>query len=123
MAPGLRVLLFGDQTVQTKAAIQSLIQHSKNSELLQTFLVDAEDVIRIKVAQLENSDKKRFDGFLSLVGLAERHDASEFPDDIRATALITIAQLGELILYVSVRFTFTGVANETPDSQKRTLAS
>lgn len=92
-----RLLLFGDQTVETLAAVRSLFEVSKRSLLVRKFLVEATDVVKSHVEQLDSAERMRFYAFHSLLDLAGRHNASKYPDDLVATVLITFVQLGELI--------------------------
>src|ERR1700744_5662504 len=95
---GPRLLLFGDQTVETLAAVQSLFTVSKQSLLVQKFLDGATDIIKSHVERLDSSERRRFFAFDSLLDLAKQHSTSTHPDDLVATVLITFVQLGELIV-------------------------
>ncbi|RYP44080.1 hypothetical protein DL768_009425 [Monosporascus sp. mg162] len=97
-----RVILFGDQTVETLGAIRDLSKRSKKYPLLQRFLADANKVIKAEVQALGLDQQRRFFDFTNLVDLAEKYHSLGYPDDLVAAVLITIAQLGYLILHVGV---------------------
>lgn len=92
------VILFGDQTVETLSSIRSLIERSNRSALLHKFLEDATKVVKREVQSLNLAARSRFFSFTNLLDLAERFSNLGHPDDLVATVLITVAQLGELIL-------------------------
>lgn len=92
------VILFGDQTVETLVCIRSLVERSNRSALLHKFLEDATKVIKREVQGLHLSAQKRFFNFTNLLDLAESFSTLGHPDDLVATVLMAVAQLGELIL-------------------------
>lgn len=94
------LLLFGDQTAEKLVAIRRLARVSKGAPLLQRFLREAADVVQNEVAKLSLHRRNAFFAFDSLVTLAEKHTKQTCPDDVVATALITIIRLGDLILLV-----------------------
>ncbi|RYP20568.1 hypothetical protein DL765_002725 [Monosporascus sp. GIB2] len=97
-----QVILFGDQTVETLGSIRDLSKRSKKSPLLQRFLADANEGVKAEVQALGLGQQRRFFDFTNLVDLAERYHSLGYPDDLVATVLITIAQLGYLILHAEV---------------------
>ncbi|KAI6708188.1 polyketide synthase [Diplocarpon mali] len=96
------VILFGDQTVETLTTIRSLIDRSSKSALLKKFLDDATKVVKSQVQSLNLEAQSRFFGFSNLLDLAERFGTLGHPDDLVATVLMAIAQLGELILHAQI---------------------
>ncbi|KAI9052360.1 hypothetical protein LZ554_003710 [Drepanopeziza brunnea f. sp. 'monogermtubi'] len=93
------VILFGDQTVETLVCIRSLIERSNRSALLHRFLEDATKVVKREVQGLNLDAQSRFFSFTNLLDLAERFSKLGHPDDLVATVLMAVAQLGELILH------------------------
>jgi hypothetical protein len=92
------ILLFGDQTVETLSTIKALFQQSKSSPTLSRFLRDAADTVRTQAFKLNPTDRDRFPDFENVVDLAEGYDKLGYPDELLATVLMCIAQLGELIM-------------------------
>ncbi|KAK2626257.1 hypothetical protein QTJ16_004519 [Diplocarpon rosae] len=96
------VILFGDQTVETLATIRSLVDRSSKSALLRNFLDNATKAVKSLVQSLNPTAQRRFFGFSNLLDLAERFGSLGYPDDLVATVLMAIAQLGELILHAQI---------------------
>jgi len=94
------LFLFGDQTGAAYSAIKVLSKTSKHSSLLETFLVEAVDVIKKHVDGLDTSVSERFNGFRCLSELAEMRAAAQHPDHLVDATLMNIAQLSSLILWV-----------------------
>jgi Starter unit:ACP transacylase in aflatoxin biosynthesis len=92
------LLLFGDQTVETLSSIQNLFRQSRTSTSLSRFLREATDVIQIQASKLNATEQKRFFGFETILDLAESYESQQDPDDLVATVLMCISQLGELIM-------------------------
>jgi len=92
------LLLFGDQTVETLSSIQNLFCQSRTSTSVSRFLSEATDVIQIQASKLNAAERKRFFGFETILDLAERYESQQDPDDLVATVLMCISQLGELIM-------------------------
>ncbi len=92
------LLLFGDQTVETLSSIQNLIRQSRTSPSILRFLREATDVVQTQASKLDIANQRRFLGFETILDLAERYDEQDTPDDLVATVLMCIAQLGELMM-------------------------
>lgn len=99
MALNKRILLFGDQTVDVHPEIKHLFQESKRSLKLQSFLQNACDVLHVELEKLNTIERERFQIFHSILDLAELHKHGDL-DIVISTTLLTIVQLGSLILSV-----------------------
>ena len=96
----VRLLLFGDQTVDKLDTIRNLVNQSRTSPTLQRYLREAADVTQKEVAKLRPTERAAFYGFDDLLALAEQNAAEESPHETCATTLMSIARIGEMILYV-----------------------
>jgi hypothetical protein len=92
------LLLFGDQTVPKLSTIQSLVQHSKNSPLVRTFLTKATHLIQLEFSLLSSQDRGWNHEIHTLLGLAEENEKEEEPNGLIATVLMCVGRLGELVL-------------------------
>lgn len=97
MAPQ-RVLLFGDQMLDSLPVVRSLVSRSRKSPLVRRFLQEATDVIHVEVSQLQSHEQKQFFEFETLLSLAETNAALTQPNGFVNTTLMCIARLGYLIL-------------------------
>ena len=94
------LLLFGDQTVETLPAIENLVNQSRNSPSLRQFILGATDIVQKLAYGLNALERQRFHNFETILDLAESYAKEDSPDDLVATVLMCISQLGELIMYV-----------------------
>lgn len=92
------VILFGDQTVYTSSCFHSLQHQARRSTFLQRFVTDATLLVKREVQTLDPVSRGRFYDFSDFVDLADQFNTIGHPDDLVATVLMTVAQLGELIL-------------------------
>ena len=104
MAPS-QLFLFGDQTVEKVSAVKRLMQASRTSHLLRTFLREATGVVQIEIAKLASYERQEFLPFDNLLKLAEDNAEREnMGDEVIATTLMCISRLGEFILSGDPRF-------------------
>lgn len=92
------VILFGDQTVYTASCFHSLQRQARRSAILHKFIADATLIVKREVQTLDPASRGRFYDFGDFVDLADQFNSIGHPDDLVATVLMTVAQLGELIL-------------------------
>ena len=96
-----RLLLFGDQTVEKLHSIRKLVNLSKSSPTIRRYLRESADVVQSEVSKLSPVERSAFYGFDDLLALAEQNAAEETPNEVCATALMCIARIGELLLYIA----------------------
>lgn len=99
MAVQKRLLLFGDQTVETYHSIKELARHSRRSSSLARFFRESNDAVNDVISGLHTSQRARFFSFGSILGLAEGYLDSGLNDVVLSTVLLCFAQLGFLIMY------------------------
>lgn len=92
------VILFGDQTVYTSSCFHSLQRQARRSTILQRFMADAALIVKREIQTLDPASRGCLNDFSDFVDLADRFNTIGHPDDLIATVLMTVAQLGELIL-------------------------
>lgn len=98
------LLVFGDQVVDKRPMIRSLVRNSKSSPASRRFLQEATDIVQVELAQLTPDEHGWTGSVESLLGLAEEHAAREAKGTalLFITSLLTlIGRLGDLIVYVN----------------------
>ena len=93
-----RLLLFGDQMIDSFPVVRSLVSRSRKSPLVRRFLQEATDVIHVEVSQLQCHEQQQFFEFETLLSLAETNARLTQPNGFINTLLMCIARLGYLIL-------------------------
>jgi len=94
----VNLVLFGDQTVEKRSSIQSLVRHSKTSAGARRLLREATDRVQLEFAKLSKEDRAWNHDVHTLLGLAEDNIDEESPNGVIATVLMCIGRLGELIV-------------------------
>lgn len=94
-----KLLVFGDQTVATIAAIRNLHRQAKVSPLIRRFLNDAADVVQKETIVLNAEERKKFFDFGTIIELAEECAKQEEAEDLIATVLVCVSRVGEMLLY------------------------
>ena len=99
-----KVLSFGDQTARTYPTVKRLYQHAKQeTSALHIFLQRTTDCLVCKQSRIPVVDRYEFLDYHSLLSLAESCENSDVPDVTLSTTLLSVSQLGELILYVTLK--------------------
>lgn len=100
MALEIKILLFGDQTVDPNPLITGLWHSSKDSITLTAFFDKTSDALRQELALAEPSDRLVFPPFSSIPGLCEAYSRGANPDVAVTTVLLCVYQLGLLLTFV-----------------------
>ena len=96
-------MLFGDQLASKTLAVDRLYELAKTSPRLQAFLREATDVLQcLREEYLKPSERHLYGDFNDIRDLCRRHEANEHVNEAVGTTLITIIQVGEVLLYVSI---------------------
>ena len=104
--PNTHLLVFGDQVIDKRPMIRSLVRNSKSSPAARRFLQEATDLVQIELEQLTPDEHGWYGGFESLLGLAEAHASNEAKDSslfFITSLMALIGRLGDLIVYVEWR--------------------
>lgn len=96
------VLLFGDQLASKAAAVARLYNIAKTRPTLHAFLRDATDLVQCLRQDLRPCERRLYGDFTDIRDLTYRHESSEHLNEAVGTTLITIIQLGELLLCVPI---------------------
>lgn len=94
------VLLFGDQLASKASAVARLYDVAKTRPSLHAFLRDATDVVQCLRQDLHPCERQLYGDFADIRDLTSRHESAEHLNEAVGTTLITIVQLGELLLCV-----------------------
>lgn len=94
------VLLFGDQLASKASAVARLYDIAKTRPSLLAFLRDATDVVQCLRQDLHPWERQLYGDFADIRDLTCRHESAEHLSEAVGTTLITIIQLGELLLCV-----------------------
>ncbi|KAK8075387.1 hypothetical protein PG997_010050 [Apiospora hydei] len=92
------VLLFGDQLASKTSAVNRLYEIAKTRPSLRAFLRDATDVVQCLRQDLHPCERQLYGDFADIRDLTYRHESAEHLNEAVGTTLITIIQLGELLL-------------------------
>lgn len=95
------VLLFGDQLASKTSAVARLYDIAKTRPSLQSFLRNATDVVQCLVQDLYPCERKLYGDFADIRDLTSLHESAKHLNEAVGTTLITIIQLGELLLCVT----------------------
>ena len=95
MSGQLRVLLFGDQTVDTGASIRNQLVAGRTNPLLCLFLDRVTLALRREVSELSPLDRRRIPLFSSIDELADRAGSQQNLYPGIDTALLCIFQLSQ----------------------------
>lgn len=94
------VLLFGDQLASKTSAVARLYDIAKTRPSLRAFLRDATDVVQCLRQDLYPCERDLYGDFADIRELTNRHESAKHLNEAVGTTLITIIQLGELLLCV-----------------------
>lgn len=100
MQSAATVLLFGDQLASKASAVARLYDFAKTRPSLHAFLRDATDVVQCLRQDLPPCERQLYGDFADIRDLTCRHESAEHLNEAVGTTLITIIQLGELLLCV-----------------------
>ncbi|KAJ4422359.1 Type I Iterative PKS [Gnomoniopsis sp. IMI 355080] len=92
------VLLFGDQLASKTSAVARLYDIAKTRPSLHAFLRDATDVVQCLRQDLYPFERDLYGDFADIRELTGRHESADHLNEAVGTTLITIIQLGELLL-------------------------
>ncbi|PVH97121.1 putative polyketide synthase [Periconia macrospinosa] len=106
------LVLFGDQTVEKRTSIQTLVRHSKTSHAARRLLQEATDLVQLHFNRLSDEDKQWDHEIHTLLGLAEDNIAESKPNGAIATVLMCIGRLGELLVYAEEDPSILGSEND-----------
>jgi len=95
-----KIFLFGDQADAPIPMIRRVIERSRESKHLQSFLQSAIDTVQLEVLNLTQVERNTVGSFHSVQDLAERYTNKDDRFGIAQMVLVFIARIGELILYV-----------------------
>jgi hypothetical protein len=98
MASQTKFLLFGDQTSDNHQSLVKLYNLSKGSLVLSQFFSISTNTLRYAVANLETLEKAWFPSFTTLLDLSKAQSLSSYKHPPIAAVLLTIAQIGLLIV-------------------------
>lgn len=94
------VLLFGDQLASKTSAVARLYEIAKTRPSLHAFLREATDVVQCLRHEVYPCERQLYGDFADIHELTTRHEAAEHLNEAVGTTLITIIQLGELLVFV-----------------------
>ena len=97
MALQSKVVLFGDQTTDSRPLIKQLCRSSINSPTLKAFFDRTSDGLRQELAIAEPSDRSTFPSFNTIPGLVEAYSQNACPDVTVATVVLCVYQLALLL--------------------------
>ena len=95
------LLVFGDQVIDKRPMIRSLVRNSKSSPAARRFLQEATDAVQTELAQLPPDEHGWSGSFESILALAEEHAPREASDTALfsiTSILALIGRLGDLIV-------------------------
>ncbi|KAK2801683.1 Type I Iterative PKS [Onygenales sp. PD_10] len=94
-----RIILFGDQTDPPVPMIRRLVEKSRHSKNLQSFLRSTVDAVQLELIKLTPTERESVGSFQSVQELAESFSANNDRFGIAQMALVFMARIGELILH------------------------
>lgn len=95
------LLVFGDQVIDKRPMIRSLVRNSKSSPAARRFLQEATDLVQIELGKLAPDEHGWNGDFESLLNLAEDHAPREAGDCavfFITSLMAMIGRLGDLIV-------------------------
>ena len=96
----MEIILFGDQVADIHPSLLKLYRLSKRSTFLTIFLQSSTDVLLSAVACLAPSERLHF-SFRTLLELSESHLRSSCKHSAVSTVLLSVTQLGWLLVYAT----------------------
>lgn len=95
-----RIFLFGDQVDAPIPMIRRVVEKSRGSKNLQSFLQRAVDAVGIEATNFTSAERETLGSFNTIQDLEESFISKRDRFGIAQLILVFIARIGELILYV-----------------------
>ena len=98
----MKILLFGDQALDTRSYIQSQLIVGRTNPILYHFLNRVGVALRYEVSQLPPVERNRIPIFSTIEELVDRTKSESTSHQGIQSALLCISQLAHYIEYVSI---------------------
>ena len=97
MASGMKILLFGDQTIEARTYVRNQLVVTKSDPLLCHFLAQVNIALRHEIVKLSPLEKGLIPTFTNIEELAKLYDAGPAFNVGVGSALLCIAQLADYL--------------------------